>query len=63
MSADPRILYIILVLPSLFGITLIVEGISKIIHDEWWGLVSIIFGMLFIGLVIVVYFLFTAHLK
>ncbi len=31
---DPQFLYMILVLPSLFGLTLMGEGIYKCIHEE-----------------------------
>lgn len=53
MSAtDPQFLYMILILPSLFGLTLIGEGINKIAHDEWNGMISVIFGLLFVAVVI-----------
>ncbi|MBU0998284.1 hypothetical protein KJ570_02045, partial [Patescibacteria group bacterium] len=51
--------YIFLVLPSIFGITLIGEGIYKVSKEEWNGLVSIVLGLIFIAFVIVSYFMFT----
>jgi hypothetical protein len=61
-SADPQFLYMILVLPSLFGLTLIGEGINKVIHEDWNGVMSIIFGMLFLGVVVFAYFFFSSYL-
>jgi len=52
-----------LVLPSLFGLTLIGEGLNKVVHEEWSGLVSIIFGIAFIGMVIFAYLFFTSYLN
>ena len=45
-STDPQFIYMILVLPSLFGLTLMGEGIYKCAHEEWSGLISIFFGIL-----------------
>ena len=59
---DPQFLYMMLILPSLFGLTLVGEGIYKCVHAEWMGLVSIIFGMIFMGMVIFAYFFFSAQL-
>jgi low temperature requirement protein LtrA len=60
MSAnDPQILYMILVVPCLFGLTLVGEGINKLVHNETNGLVSVIFGILFIGLVVYAYLFFS----
>jgi hypothetical protein len=58
--ADPQFLYMILVLPSLFGLTLVGDGLNKVIHEEYSGVVSIIFGFLFIGVVIFAYFFFSS---
>lgn len=52
----------ILVLPSLFGLTLLGEGINKVIHEEQNGIISIIFGFMFIGVVIFAYFFFSSYL-
>lgn len=56
---DPQFLYMILVLPSLFGLTLVGEGINKIMHDESGGFLSLVFGILFIGVVVFAYFFFS----
>ncbi len=59
---DPQFLYMILILPSLFGLTLLGEGINKVVHEDWNGVVSIIFGFMFIGVVIFAYFFFSSYL-
>ncbi|MFC1624920.1 hypothetical protein ACFL15_00935 [Patescibacteria group bacterium] len=56
---DPQFIYIFLVLPSLFGITLVGEGLYKISKEEWNGLINLVLGVIFIGFVIVAYFMFT----
>lgn len=63
MSAnDPQFLYMVLVLPTLFGLTLVGEGLSKVIHSERGGYISLIFGILFIGVVVFAYFFFSSFL-
>lgn len=61
-QTDPQFLYMILVLPSLFGLTLIGEGLNKVVHEDWNGVLSIIFGMLFLGVVVFAYFFFSSYL-
>jgi hypothetical protein len=52
----------ILILPSLFGLTLVGEGLHKCINDEWTpGLISIIFGTAFIGAVVFAFLFFTSY--
>ncbi len=60
---DPQFLYMILVLPSLFGLTLMGEGMYKCVHEEWSGIISIFFGMLFIAMVVFAYFFFSSYLS
>ncbi|MBI3397055.1 hypothetical protein HY045_01115 [Candidatus Woesebacteria bacterium] len=60
---DPQFLYLILILPSLFGLTLVGEGVYKLIHEEWGGLVNVIFGVLFIGIVVVAYIFFSSYMS
>lgn len=62
-TTDPQFLYMILVLPSLFGLTLLGEGLNKIVHEEYGsGTLSVIFGVTFIGMVIFAYFFFSSYL-
>jgi hypothetical protein len=64
MSAtDPQFMYMILILPSLFGLTLVGEGISKLIHEDSGGWISIIFGLLFMVVVVFSYFFFSNMIK
>ena len=59
---DPQFLYMILILPSLFGLTLLGEGINKVIHEEYGGILSIVFGFMFIAVVIFAYLFFSSYL-
>jgi hypothetical protein len=59
---EPQFLYMILVLPSLFGLTLVGEGLNKILKNETAGWLSIIFGVLFIGVVIFAFLFFSQTL-
>ena len=61
-TTDPQFLYMILVLPSLFGLTLLGEGINKVIHEEDGGILSIIFGFMFLAAVIFAYLFFSSYL-
>jgi hypothetical protein len=56
---DPQFLYMILVLPSLFGLTLVGEGLNKVLKEEKRGWLSIIFGFLFIAAVVFAYVFFS----
>lgn len=60
---DPQFLYMILILPSLFGLTLIGDGINKVVHEENGGIISVVFGLIFIGVVIAAYVFFASFLK
>jgi hypothetical protein len=61
MGKDPQFLYMILILPSLFGLTLIGDGLVKVFREDTAGLISIMFGILFIGAVIFAYFFFSSY--
>jgi len=61
-AADPQFLYMILVLPSLFGLTLVGEGLNKVVHHEWHGIISLVFGVAFIGMVAFAFFFFSNFL-
>ena len=51
-----------LILPTLFGLTLIGEGLNKVLKSQMAGVVSIIFGMLFIGVVVFAYLFISGNL-
>lgn len=59
---DPQFLYMVLVLPSLFGLTLVGDGLNKMLHEESGGIISIIFGIIFIGAVIFAFIFFSTYL-
>jgi hypothetical protein len=64
MSAtDPQFLYMILILPSLFGLTLVGDGLNKIMHEESGGMISVVFGLIFIGIVVFAYLFFSTYLN
>ena len=60
---DPQFLYMILILPSLFGLTLVGDGLNKIMHEESGGIISMIFGVIFIGCVIFAFVFFSTYLN
>jgi hypothetical protein len=62
LTQDPQFLYLVLILPTLFGLTLLGDGINKVVHEEAGGVISLIFGVVFIGVVIVYYFFFSNYL-
>jgi hypothetical protein len=63
LPTDPQFLFMILVLPGLFGLTLIGEGLHKVMNEEWNGLISVFFGLAFIGVVIFAYLFFSSYMK
>lgn len=52
---QPEFIYVALILPSLFALTLIAEGVHKIFRQES-GWVSLTLGVVFIILIIGVFF-------
>jgi hypothetical protein len=60
--SDPQFLYMILILPSLFGLTLVGDGLNKMMHEEGGGIISIAFGLIFIGIVVFAYLFFSTYL-
>lgn len=49
---DLQLIYIALVLPTLFGLILVAEGLNKVLKEEKQGWVSIVLGLVFVGIVI-----------
>lgn len=55
MEVQPEFIYVTLVLPSLFALTLIAEGVNKLLkHESGW--VSMLTGIFFLVIVLAVYF-------
>jgi hypothetical protein len=52
----------ILVLPGLFGLALLGEGINKMVHEEKGGVAFLLFGFLFIGMVVFAYLFLSSYL-
>jgi hypothetical protein len=52
---EPQFLYMALILPTLFGLTLIGEGLNKVLKSEVAGWLSIFFGVLFVMVVVFAY--------
>lgn len=46
----------VLVLPGMFGVTMVGEGMAKVVHYQPIGWVHIFFGMLFMITVVMAYF-------
>ena len=55
ISTDAQLLYVMLVLPTLFGLTLVGEGVYKMVHYQA-GWVSVMFGTIFLVVVAFGYF-------
>jgi len=62
-ASDPQVLFMVLVLPSLFGLTLVGEGLNKVMQSEKAGWVSIIMGAMFIIVVIGAYVMISGVVK
>jgi hypothetical protein len=52
-------LYMVLILPSMFGLTLVAEGVWKVMNQHLIGLLSIVLGLMFIGAVGVGWLIFS----
>lgn len=53
--ADTQLFYVMLALPTLFGLTLVGEGMYKMMHyEQGWG--SVLTGCLFLAVVAFGYF-------
>lgn len=57
MGQEPALLYIILILPTLFALTLIADGIHKVLRNES-GWINFLMGIAFILTTIYAYFFF-----
>lgn len=54
-TSNFQFIYLVLILPTLFGLTLVGEGLNKILKSEKAGWLSIAFGIVFCAVVIWVY--------
>lgn len=60
-ATDTTFLLMILVLPSLFGLSLIGEGVNKVMNYDPRGWVSVVAGGGFIVVIILAYFLISTN--
>ena len=58
MVQDLQFLYVALVLPTLFGLTLVAEGLNKLLKNQIHGWITLIFGLLFIIAITLAYLFF-----
>lgn len=59
---DPQFIYFVLVLPALFGMVLIFEGLKRNKGKDQSGLVAIIVGFIFLLLTIFFYYFISTSL-
>lgn len=59
-TTDASFLMILFVLPSLFGLTLIGEGINKIMNYDNHGWINVSIGAVFVIVIILAYFMLTS---
>lgn len=55
-SGDTSFLVMVFVLPALFGLSLLGEGMSKVMNYDARGWIGIVAGCGFLGVLIVAYF-------
>lgn len=55
MTEELKIFYLILILPFLFGLTLLCDGLEKVLRGEMRGWWAILWGLFFEGIVILAY--------
>jgi hypothetical protein len=58
MNSDSGIIYAFLVIPSLFAIVVLLQGIEKLSNNNKEGYVAVGFGIFFIALIAATYIFF-----
>jgi len=61
-TTDTSLLMILFILPSLFGFTLIGEGVSKIMNYDNRGWVGVLIGAVFVVVIITAYFMLNTRM-
>jgi hypothetical protein len=56
--SGPGVTYAFMIIPSAFVVVVIIQGIEKVVKHEQGGTVGIIFGILFLLLIVAAYFLY-----
>jgi len=60
---EQSVLYTVLSLPALFGLVLIAEGLNTIFKGQLKGVISVILGMIFVTIVILIFLFINDRLK
>lgn len=60
-TSDPQFLMMILILPGLFGFTLIGEGVGKIMNYDNRGWIGVTAGSCFLVIIIIAFLMITTH--
>jgi len=60
-ASDPQFLMMMLILPSLFGFTLIGEGVGKLMNYDNHGWIGIGSGSLFLVIIVISFLLLTTN--
>jgi hypothetical protein len=58
MNSDSGIIYAFLIIPSLFALVVLIQGIEKIVNNNKDGYVALGFGIFFILLIAAAYIFF-----
>lgn len=61
-TTDSTLLMMLFILPSLFGFSLIGDGVSKIMNYDGRGWIGVSVGSLFVMVIIITYFLLSADI-
>jgi hypothetical protein len=56
--SGPGVVYALMIIPSLFVVVVILQGIEKMVKHEPDGKIAIGFGILFLILIVAAYFLY-----
>lgn len=56
--SGPGITYLLMVIPTLFAIAVIAQGVYKLANDQEDGKIVLIFGIVFLLLIAAAYFFF-----
>ena len=60
-TTDSTLLMMLFILPSLFGLSLIGEGVNKIMNYDGRGWITISTGSLFVVIIILAYFMMRSN--
>ena len=61
-ASDPRFVYMLLVLPGVFGLIMFGGGISQILHEEHGGFIHLAWGILLLAGTAFLYFFLPSYL-